>query len=153
MVIRQDEPNVPTHNHLKTKGPTGTRERPLGHGQGYYNMKITSDSTVVIQQRDRRNIQVRLVTLHEQMLGLAETVPSAHLTRAAAILDTALLLESINFDVMLNIMHSIEDAQVDMDLGSTWVQAADLALLANDILADLPISYTLPEPPQEVLHA
>jgi hypothetical protein len=67
-----------------------------------------------------------------------EVHPLPQLIKAEAMIDTAITLRRINFDVMLSICQCLEDYK-KLAPGGLWKLAADAVIEADDVLFDLPI--------------
>lgn len=112
-------------------------------------MKNPVRSTVtVVQRRDERNVHPRLIRLADRINQIRQDFPPHScqpLEISAAILQTAISLESINFDVMQTVVSELTDATVSFALFTSHGAAIASALdLAEDIWSDLPITFTLP---------
>jgi hypothetical protein len=84
------------------------------------------------------HITTRLNLLHELVLRLLEVHPLPQLVKAEAMIDTAITLRRINFDVMLNICQALEEYK-KLAPGGMWQLAANAIIEADDVLFDLPI--------------
>jgi hypothetical protein len=130
------------------KNRVGYLPRNAAITQGHYIMKPWSTEPVV-QLTDTHRIQPRLVRLSDTLESiLSEFPPKAvrPFELAAAMLATAISLESINYGVMDSVVRQIRSACISFNLYSSHGTAClHLLDLAEEILADLPIDYTISE--------
>lgn len=141
---------------MNEKTATGRYPRFAVITQGNYimNRQLHSTTVTVVQRADVSQIQPRLILLEQRINTIRADMPPYScrpLETASAIIQTAITLEAINFDVMQSVVSALTDAAISFALFSSHGVAVVSCLdLAEDILADLPISYTVaPDDPDD----